>query len=241
MKDSNKLLIDVLDYIVQFEKLNRKPVYSLQSDIFEAYQSQLMGLPGVEFNLQIDNDDIWLKITRLKETLSPEPSEYLKPWITVSKSPDVLPILKNEIAVYENDTDIKIEKLGDYPEIQSEFDFYFSSHWKPWSVQESPKRKTIGYYNKLFTVQQEISSHSVDSPIELVWGVGFSLWSLPEKEKVVKYPLITQSCEIYLNQTTFDIEIRPRDSEPKLEIDCYEALENRGVRLIRQHKTGQKS
>jgi very-short-patch-repair endonuclease len=97
---------------------------------------------------------------------------------------------------------------------------------------ESPKRKTIGYYNKLFAVQQIISSDSVDSPIELAWGVGFSLWSLSEKQKVIEYPIITQSCEIQLNQITFEIEIRPRDLEPKLELSCYEDSENQGVRSL---------
>jgi hypothetical protein len=33
MKESNQLLIDLLDYIEQVEKLNRKPVYTVPSDI----------------------------------------------------------------------------------------------------------------------------------------------------------------------------------------------------------------
>lgn len=81
MKETNQLLIDLLDYIEQVEKLNRKPDYQVQSDIFTAYQGELKGLPSIDFNLQSDQDDVWLRITRLKETPAPEPGEQLKPWI----------------------------------------------------------------------------------------------------------------------------------------------------------------
>ena len=232
MKESNKLLIDLLDYIEQVEKINRKPVYTIQSDIFEAYQSDLKGLPGINFNIQSGHDDVWLRITRLKETTAPELSDTLNPWVIISKSPDKTPELKDEYAIYENKVEVGIEKLEQYPEIQLEFDNYVSTLWEPWAFSEKPRRKTISYYNKLFAVQQTISSDSTDSPIELAWGIGCAVWAIPVSKNTIKYPLITQSCEIFLNPKTFDIEIRPRDLEARLELSCYEDQENQGVRAL---------
>lgn len=232
MKESKQLLIDLLEYIEQVEKLNRKPAYTVPSDIFEANQSDLKGLPGIDFNIQSEHDDVWLRITRLNETPAPEPSEALKPWVTISKSPDKTPILKDKYAINENKVEVGIETLEQHPEIQVEFDSYINSRWNPWSFSEKPRRKTIGFYNKLFAVQQTISSDSTDSPIEIAWGIGCAVWSAPGSRRSIKHPLITQTCEIYLNQKTFDIEIRPRDLDPRLELSCYEDQENHGVRPL---------
>ncbi len=48
----------------------------------------------------------------------------------------------------------------------------------------------------------------------------------------VKYPLLVQSCEVTLNEKTFDLEVRPRDVEPRLEADCYAEMELPGVRQL---------
>jgi hypothetical protein len=158
MKESNKLLIDLLDYIEQVEKLNRKPNYVVPSDIFDAHQSELKGLPGIHFNVQSEGDDVWLRITRLKEISVPEPVEALKAWVTVSKSPNHVPELKEEIVIAQGEDEEVREYLLDHPEIQALFDHYVKNIWEPWSLSEKPRRKTIGFYNKLFSVQQAIYS-----------------------------------------------------------------------------------
>ena len=45
MPECNALLIGLLEYIEQVEKLKRKPSYVVPSDIFVAYQGDLKGLP----------------------------------------------------------------------------------------------------------------------------------------------------------------------------------------------------
>lgn len=232
MKESNKLLIGLLEYIEQVEKLKRKPHYVVPTDIFDAYQSEMKGLPGIDFNLQSEDDDIWLRITRLKEIAAPQPFEDLQSWVTISKSPDTQPVLKDEIVLYDGKTEIGIESITDHPEIQESFDLYVSDLWNPWSIAEKPRRKTISFYNKLFSVQQAISSDSADSPIEVAWGIGCAVWGKPGSSIDIRHPLITQVCEIYLNPKNFDLEVRPRDLEPQLELGCYEDQENEGVRAL---------
>ena len=67
----------------------------------------------------------------------------------------------------------------------------------------------------------------MDSQLEVVWGVGVALWALPTG--TVTYPLLTQLVEISLDEATMALEIRPRASEPRLEVDLYAAMDNPGV------------
>ncbi|WP_454753912.1 AAA domain-containing protein [Cupriavidus necator] len=95
-----------------------------------------------------------------------------------------------------------------------------------------PRRKTISRYNQLFSLQQLISSEGAETPIELVWGMGYAAWKKEDFGTPVRYPLLVQSCEIGLNEKSFDIEIRPRDVEPRLELDCYAEMELPGIRQL---------
>jgi len=110
------------EYIEQVEKLKRKPTFTVPDDIFCAYQSIMKGLPGIEFNLQQDGDDVWLRISRLSEISCPEPDDQLKPWITIHKSPEKKPELKNEIVIYEENVTVAVKKIEDHPEVQNSFD-----------------------------------------------------------------------------------------------------------------------
>lgn len=232
MEESNILLIGLLEYIEQVEKLKRKPSYVVPSDIFAAYQAEMKGLPGVEFNLQAEGDDIWLRIPRIKEIPAPDPDENLTPWVSISKSPDKNPQLKSEIILLDGKKEIGRENLEEHPEIQRLFDWYVKELWEPWSSSEKPRRRTISFYNKLFAVQQAISTDGSETPIELAWGIGCASWKRAGSTTAVRYPLITQTCEIYLNPKSFDLEIRPRDVDARIELDCYADQEIQGVRPL---------
>ena len=104
--------------------------------------------------------------------------------------------------------------------------------WEPWAAAERPRRKTIARYNQLFSLQQAISSDGADTPLELAWGIGYASWKKEGFATPVKYPLLVQPCEVTLNEKTFDLEVRPRDVEPRLEADCYAEMELPGVRQL---------
>ena len=82
------LVLDLLSYIEQVEKLKSKPAFSVPTEFFVAYQHELRTLPGIQFNLQSDGDDIWLRIPRLREIAPPEPEDVLRPWIILPKNPE---------------------------------------------------------------------------------------------------------------------------------------------------------
>ena len=229
MIESAGKVIDLLSYIEQVEKLKRKPAFSVPDEYFVAHRHELQGLPELQFNLQNEGDDVWLKLPRLQEVPAPDLDDLLKPWVTLSKSADKNPEIKQEIQTSVDGGEPKRESLQDRTDVKAQFDWYLEYMWKPWSQTERPRRKTISLYNKLFALQQAISSEGAETPLELVWGIGHSVWKMDGYATHVKYPLLVQGCSITLNELTLELEIRPRDIDPKLEVDCYAEMEIPGV------------
>lgn len=229
------LVLDLLDYIEQVEKLKTKPAFTVPTEFFVAYQHELRGLPELQFNLQIEGDDVWLRLPRLKEIAPPELDEQLKPWVTLPKSPEKSPELNSENVTYEGKREISRAQLKDHPEVQEAFAWYVEYQWEPWAAAERPRRRTITRYNQLFSLQQAISSEGAETPIELVWGIGYAAWKKEGFSTALKHPLLVQACEISLNEKTFDLEVRPRDVEPRLEADCYAEMELPGIKQLEAH------
>lgn len=192
-------IIDLLTYIEEVEKLKTKPAFSVPTEFFVAYQQDLKGLPEIRFNVQVEGDDVWLKVPRIQEIAAPDPGESLRPWVTLSKSADKKPELKSEMVFYDGKKEVSRQQLADHPEIKDHFDWYLEFQWEPWSAAERPRRQTISVYNKLFSLQQTISSEGSETPIELVWGLGYSTWKKEGQSNTVKCPMLVQACEITLN------------------------------------------
>jgi len=234
LAEASQSVIDLLTYIEEVEKLKTKPAFSVPTEFFTAYQQDLKGLPEVRFNAQVDGDDVWLKVPRIQEIAAPDPGDNLRPWVTLSKSAEKKPELKTECVLIEAKKEVTRHQLSDHPEIKEYFDWYVDNQWEPWSAAECPRRKTISIYNKLFTLQQTISSEGSETPIELVWGLGYSTWKKEGQNNTVKYPMLVQACEIALNSRTFDLEVRPRDVDAHLEVDCYTEMDVPGVRQLEE-------
>ena len=227
------LVLDLLNYIEQVEKLKATPAFSIPGDsFFVAYQYQLSGLPELQFNLQEDGDDVWLQIPRLREIAPPAPDDELKPWIVLHKTPDKTPRIKDEIIIYDGKREVAHKRLDAHPEIQNLFNWYVTNQWEPWASPEQLRREAIKRYNQLFSLQQAIASDGAETPLELVWGIGYAVWKKDGYDTAVKYPLLVQPCEITLNEKTFDLEVRPRNVEPRLEADCYAEMDLPGVKQL---------
>ncbi|MGQ0799927.1 MAG: AAA domain-containing protein [Pseudomarimonas sp.] len=226
------MVVSLLNYIEQVEKLKTKPAFSVPEDFFVAYQQELASLPEVQFNLQSEGDDIWLRLPRLKEIGAPEPDEEVQPWITLPKSPEKQPELKAESLIFDGKQEASRSRIEDHPEIKELFNWYVENQWNPWALAERPRRKAISRYNKFFSLQQAIASEGAETPIELVWGIGYTVWRKEGFATPVKHPLLVQACEVTLNERTFDLEVRPRDVEARIEADCYLEMDLPGVRQL---------
>jgi hypothetical protein len=232
MNEVASLVLDLLTYIEQVEKLKYKPAFTVPTEFFAVYQHELKGLPELQFNIQGDGSDVWLCIPRLREIPPPQPDERLGQWITLPKTPAKTPELKTQIEIFEDKQLKSRELLQDHPDVTELFQSYIENQWQSWAAAEAPRRKTIKRYNDLFSLQQTISTEGTETQIELVWGLGYAVWKKEGFATVLKHPLISQSCEVTLNERNFDLEVRPRDIEPRIELDTYAEMEIPGVRQL---------
>ncbi|MGZ9711216.1 AAA domain-containing protein [Glaciimonas sp. GNP009] len=232
---NNSSVIEVLDYIKHVEKLTKTAPITVPNEFFAALEADLRAIPGLEFN-QVDNgDDVWLRVPRLIEVNPPEPDVELVPWMSLSKSPSKEPELRKEVIIKtstKKDAQVITLTLEEHPQIKEQFDWYAEQLWVPWALVEQERRKTIAVYAKLFSLQQHMSTEGAETPIELVWGIGHTTWKPEGKGKTIKHPLVTQLCDLTLNDRTYALEVRPRDVEPRLELDCYADIDNGGVPAV---------
>jgi very-short-patch-repair endonuclease len=225
-------LLGLLEYIEQVEKLWTRPTFTIPDEFFIAHQHELSALPELQFNIQSEGDDVWIRFPRLQEIAPPPLDALLGAWVILPKSPEKTPELRSVVITHgENREESRVEQ-ADHPEIKGYFDWYLKNQWEPWAAAERQRRKAIAVYNRLFSLQQAIASEGVDTPLELVCGIGYSVWKKDGFAKAVKYPLLVQSCDLTINESNFDLEIRPRDTDARLEIDCYSEMELSGVRQL---------
>ncbi len=228
------LVLDLLNYIEQVEKLKTKPAFSVPTEFFVAYQHELKGLPELQFNLQVDGDDVWLRLPRLQEIAAPEPDEDLKPWVTLPKEP------REDARTQERGRHLRRQaggrrasSLKDHPEIQRGSSTGTSStSGSPGQRPSVRGARPLPATTSSSPCSRPSSSEGAETPLELVWGIGYAAWKKEGFATPVKYPLLVQPCEVTLNEKTFDLEVRPRDVEPRLEADCYAEMELPGVKQL---------
>ena len=226
---------------------------------FLLLEHQLAGMDGVRLNdAGVDGDDeLWLGVPRPPgPDLPPEPdSPWLAPWVAVSgpllqaprlaasvegwalvaagthRDASQRPTSVAEMAKPEVQPDQRVA-LSDYEfrgEVEQQFALYLERAWKPWTEAERRRRRLSRLYVQLFTLQQELSGDMVEGQLELVWGVGLGVWKDKGAEVSAAYPLITRLVDLTFNPHSGAAEIRPRDVDPRLELDYYASIDNPGV------------
>lgn len=258
MATQNERLTALIEFSKQTAVLKKTPVQHIsQHRDFNRLEEHIKGLPGVTFNSQEDEfDEVWLRVERLHETHPPTPeSKLLELWIDLHSSPTKEPSLKTHVvrqslveigalpvvistgssSTAESDKDkaeaeLIVIALEEFPEeglLKSQLKAYIEVIWRPWAEREIEIRKNIALYSELFMLSQKMQGSLVAPQLELVWGVGLALQVLPSG--TLTYPLLTKLVEISLDEKTMALEIRPRSSEPRLEIDIYASMDNPGV------------
>ncbi|HBO37892.1 MAG TPA: hypothetical protein DD638_04440, partial [Pasteurellaceae bacterium] len=229
----------LIEFCHQSARLRGKPTASVSShNIFSLNENDLADAPGIGLNLD-DTDEIWLSVNRLHETKPPEvTNEWLVPWLIMPKGPNEEPRLKLSVdgrTLIIAGTHSEDGKLGLLPitaDTLVTFDDYSERHniiallkeyiktkWIPWATEEKKRLKTIELYAQLFTLKQKLEGGIVEAQLELVWGIGLGIWKTPSA--IVSYPIISQLVELSLNPTTAALEVRPRDVNPRVELDWH--------------------
>lgn len=251
MKTSNiqsDRLRELLEFAKQSALLRQSPVPDVaRYGIFHEYEHGIADLPGLDFNNGTTDgeDEIWLVVKRLQESSAPQPeSILLKTWIDLTNNPSKEPTLRSHVDIqtlinngvittpkdksnFDPQQLLALAAFDRKKAVDDQFKAYIENVWKPWAAEEKRRRKTISLYAKLFTLKQQLEGGIVDAQIELVWGSGIAVWNMAGTQVI--FPLVTRLVELSLNETTMEIEVRPRDIDPRIELDIYSVKDNPGV------------
>ncbi|WP_157270168.1 AAA domain-containing protein [Azohydromonas aeria] len=106
-----------------------------------------------------------------------------------------------------------------------------SARWRAWADVETPRRQSIALYGELFALMHQLEAQQTSKPVELVWGLGVATWRLQWEDKPFTFrcPLLTQALEITLDADTLALELRPRSTAPRLELDAFIACQVPGA------------
>jgi very-short-patch-repair endonuclease len=192
---------------------------------------EVAGLPGVEYDIRVEGDHIWLRVARFTPSEAPAIPEQFRAFIRASNDPDSGPPALDDIAFRRwltrtaegksTDRRSELEKQGRATVGKALHEY--AVQWNNWAMEERPRRKTIALYGDLFSLRHQLAAEETARPQELVWGIGIATRKLEfeGKEFDFEYPLLTQAAEIALDEMTMSIEIRPRATETRIELDAF--------------------
>jgi len=254
-------LVSIIEYAQQSALMKSTPVASVDShQSFALWEKDAQGRIGINVNpdATAEDDERWLVVERLHQSVPPPiESALLKPWVELQSTPDSVPKLRqaihghslisagthrdanieleitnepNNLPAVDPDSVINLDEYNNADQVGSLLSEYLVQKWNSWAELEREIRKTITLYSKLFTLLKQLEDGIIERTLELAWGIGVGVWKT--SEAIVSYPLITRLVELSLNETNGDIEIRPRDTQPRLELDWYAKVENQGVSTV---------
>ena len=226
MPENKQKLLAVLEYLENWDKLTRTAVKDVAAYGMGlvAYQADIEDLKEIRLNtLDANQDPVWVEVPRLHKAKPPEPSKELLPWIILSPSPDVEPGHRAHLTLPSSDGEQEAQELEFSDELKASLDNYVGTAWRPWSEVERVRRKHIALYEKLFQVQQAVETAGAETPLELVIGMGMAVWQRDGHK--ICHPIVTQQVEVYTEEGSVDIRIRPTSSDPRVETDPFLSLE----------------
>jgi very-short-patch-repair endonuclease len=242
---TKELLTKLLDYIEEQAKDIDPRAFRLGNirDFLKS-RGDLVGLPGVSFDINVEGDHLWLRVDRLEAHRPPPLDHKVKGLLRVSDDPDGQPPGIDHAAVGarlaqasrgkgSNET-LELERRT-HAELEQALASY-SLLWNAWSAGERPRRKTIQLYGQLFAIKHQLEAEETASPTELLWGVGIATWKLKWQESAeqvtevdFEFPLLTQQMEIGFDEATMALCLRPRATNTRYEGDAFASCLVRGA------------
>src|SRR5260370_12618067 len=253
MPDPRELLICLLDYIKeQTKEVNPEAFRLSTAKGFQRQRNDLAGLPGVDFDIKVTGDHIWLRVPRLAAEPPPLPPRSYKGILRFNTDPSGPPPLLDAPAFMRqinsgvqaanakglDPTEVAQTEARQRASAASALNTY-SIAWKSWAAGERPRRSTISLYGDLFALMHQMEAEQTSKPQEIVWGMGISSWILQgEKDKVsFEYPLLTQAMEITIDDRSMAVELRPRATDTRIELDALVACRVAGAIEVERDAT----
>lgn len=255
----------LIDYVAQTARARSRVVSNVTDHgMFLLFEHQLAAVDGSRLNdAGADGEDeIWLSVSRPPgPELPPRPDDpWLAPWLAVGVAVLVAPKLVEGVdgaaliaAGTHRDARLAPDGVDSQPEpsilpearvalhdyafraqVEKQYAAYMEDRWVPWADGERRRRRQSRLYVRLFTLHQQMSGALLEAPVELVWGLGLGVVELPGTPAA--YPLVTQLVDLSVDARTGAVEIRPRDTDPRVELDYYAALDRNGAERAAAHR-----
>lgn len=190
---ASNLLRNLLDYVLEQDKDIDPRGFKLSAHKgFLKAKPDLQGLPGVDFDIKVQGDHVWLRIARLEAKSQPAlPDSPWKRYIVTSDDLNGTPARIDEPAFNHflaESTQKMTTALRGVTEAKARVEVLraiadYSPLWTAWAEGEKPRRKTISLYGDLFALKHQLGSEETAKPHELVWGVGVAAWKLNYEER----------------------------------------------------------
>lgn len=229
------LLCKLLNYVIEQSKVLDPHGFKLTGHKgFLKNREALSGLPGVDFDIKVQGDHVWLRVQRLQAIAPPALADPMSALVRVSDDPGGPVPSVNEPALAHR---IAASAARKPPEqLQQEAAVLrgtvdkalaqYAPLWTAWAAGEKPRRLTIDLYGDLFSLKHQLESEETAKPQELVWGMGVAAWKLKDEAGAIvdfQYPLLTQALEIAVEDESLAVVLRPRGIDPRFEFDAFSA------------------
>jgi hypothetical protein len=191
MPEPRDLLIGLLDYIKEQAKQINPAAYRLaNAKGFQRQRGEVAGLPGVEFDIKLAGDHVWLRTPRLVAESPPAPQPAHKALLRFSSDPNgPAPFVDDAALARQINLVVQSARARGTPidiaqvEAQqrnagAEALTAYTALWTTWATGERPRRRTIALYADLFTLMHQMEAEQTSKPQELIWGIGISSWLL---------------------------------------------------------------
>ena len=256
MPDPRDLLICLLHYIKeQAKQINPAAFRLANAKGFLRQRGDIAGLPGIEFDIKLTGDHIWLRVQRLVAEPPPEPPVRHKTLIRFSADPngpapaiDAASLARQVSSSAQRERArgvvVEIAEIEDQQKKEAAQALTgYTALWTTWAAGEKPRRQTIALYGDLFTLMHQMEAEQTSKPQELVWGIGVSSWLLKTEKATAafEYPLLTQAMELAIDDQSMAIEIRPRATETRVELDAFIACQVSGAIEVERSAAAQLS
>jgi hypothetical protein len=184
---ARELLWQLLGYIAEQIKDIDPRGFQLSKDSgFRCGPADVRSLPGIEMDIRVEGDHIWMRVNRLEGTRPPKPSDWAVDLFRISDNPSGVTTTIDEAALQRRINGATANQPPEQHEetiasLRSRSDEALRQYcqlWEAWAEGERPRRKTISLYGDLFALKHQVEAEETAKPTEVVWGIGISTWEM---------------------------------------------------------------
>jgi hypothetical protein len=214
--------IRLVEFLTRVASLRAKPVRDVEEYERVLWLSDVPRDPGC-FTQAWGRDgkhqaDEWLEVQGRREPALPPVPEECKDWVDqpalLCKAD--LPELFQEVARLPTDiggqaeasqpSNVRTERLEDFPGIRDAWNQYVEGKWLPWAEAHAEWEKLHGIYSALFAIHQR--QLGLGEEYELLLGLGLLTWQTPTGQRVRRH-LIVADCVLEFEAGAGRFVVRP--------------------------------